>query len=159
MAARRQRLATGVVLIVAGLVLFALQQGRGLGEATVFLVLGAAFLAAYVYRKVYGLLVPAGIMLGLALGRLAAEPLSTVGDPGRLGLGIGFLLIWGIAKLYQGESHWWPLVPGAILVVTALPMTRHLVDGLLDRWPLILVVIGVILVFTGMAAGRSGRTS
>lgn len=156
MAARRQRLATGVVLIAAGLVLFALQESRGLGEATVFLVLGAAFLAAYAYRRAYGLLVPAGVMLGLALGSLAAQPLSTWGDPGRLGLGLGFLSIWGIGKLYQGESHWWPVIPGGILILTALPATRRLFDYLFDHWPLLLVAIGAVLVAAALRTGRSG---
>ena len=58
---------TGIALIVIGTVLYLLERSRGIDAAAVFLLVGSAFFAAYLYRREFGYLVAAGILLGLGL--------------------------------------------------------------------------------------------
>lgn len=154
---RRSGSMAGIVLIVIGLVLFTLQFTEGLGGATTLAVLGALFVAGYLYWRAYGLLIPGGILLGLGLGSLAENSLTGLGDLSSLGLGLGFVSIYVIAWAYQGGTHWWPLIPGAILIVSGLAQASAAVQRLVSvGWPLILVLVGLFLVAGGRAwRGRS----
>ena len=62
------------------------------------------------------------------------------------GLGCGFIAIFLIPLLYERRTHWWPLIPGGILVVSAIPHSKSLLRLMLDNWPLFLVAAGLILV-------------
>jgi hypothetical protein len=150
---RRRRLVAGATLIVLGLALFALDRFEGLGSAAIFFVVGAAFLAAYLARREYGFLVPAGLLLGLGLGRAGAGTLLDFSDnPVLFGLGCGFAAIWLIDLVYARRNQWWPLIPGTVLILLGLP-----VDGvyyLLDHWPLLLIAAGLMLLVTAFFPGR-----
>ena len=76
------------------MLLFALQLSNASGQYAVALI-GAAFLAAYAIWRVYGLLIPGGILLVL---------------------GAGFASIYVIDALVRGprDARWSALVPGAI---------------------------------------------
>lgn len=141
---RNRTLIAGWVLILAGLGLFALQYLEGYGESVVLLVVGAAFLAGYVMRRSYGLLVPGAIVVGVGLGQLGQEIFDTTGDIEAVGVGVGFLLIYVIDAMYRGSTHWWPLIPGGILVVAG---TSSLLDADVGRllWPALLVLAGVVM--------------
>ncbi len=156
---RRRRITVGSILIVLGLGFFYLQRFEGLGGAAILLFVGAAFLAAYLYRKTYGFLVPAGILLGLGAGEMLEDQWFREGEPVLLGLGLGFVAIYLVARLYEGATHWWPLIPGGILVLTAVPGTRRLLRYLFDNWPLLLVVIGLLLLVSALRrpAGRDAE--
>lgn len=157
-AQRQARVTAGATLIVVGLVLFFLQNMEGLGDTAVFAVLGAIFLIGYLWRKSYGLLVPAGILLGLAVGSYIEE-VTTGGANWKLfGLGCGFFFIYGLDLLYRRRRVWWPLVPGSILVLLAFPVTEDLLDLVLEHWPLLLVIIGLVIVVNALArpGGSSG---
>ncbi len=134
----------GWVLIIAGIGLFGLQYFEGYGEALVLLVVGTVFLAAYFMRRTYGLLVPGGIIIGIGLGQLGQELFDTTGDIEALGLGVGFLLIYAIDSMYRGSSHWWPLIPGGVLVVAG---TSSVVDADVVKllWPALFVIVGVAM--------------
>ncbi len=153
---RRRRMTVGAILIVLGLGFFYLQRFEGLGGAAILLFVGTVFLAAYLFRRAYGFLVPAGVLLGLGTGEIFEDYWLSEGEPVVLGLGLGFFAIYLIALLYEGASHWWPLIPGSVLVLTATPVTRGLIRYLFDNWPLLLVVIGVFLLLTALrrSAGR-----
>jgi len=152
---RRQNIAAGATLIVLGLALFALDRFDGLGRTAVFFVLGAGFLAAYLARREYGFLVPAGVMLGLGLGRAGRGSLLEFSDnPVWLGLGCGFLAIWLIELIYRRRNQWWPLIPGTVLILVGLPDTDELFEYLLDNWPLLLVAAGVLLLIVAFRPSR-----
>ena len=155
--AKQQQMISGVAIISLGLALYFLQRTQSLGNAAVFFIVGAFFLAAYLYRRAHGLLIPACILLGLGSGKMFEASDWSVGDATKLGLGFGFVAIFVIALLYERRSHWWPLIPGGILILLGFPDTEGVVAWMFENWPLILVFIGV-LVFIG-AFGQRRRPS
>jgi len=148
---RRSQIAAGAALIVIGLVALALQYFEGPGRAVVLLLAGGAFIATYFYSEITGLLIPGGILSGLGLGMLGEWWGVSVRDPNAVGLGIGFIAIYVIERLYRHRAHWWPLIPGVILVGSGLGAHFGDVGHMLWRWaPAILVVLGVVLVVRAM---------
>ena len=142
-----------IALIIVGAVLFALQFSRGPEDAIVFLVVGAVLLAAYFRRKSYAFLVPACILLGIGLGAVGERSGIEFDDFGSFGLGLGFLAIFIIDTIVRGRTHWWPLIPGGVLLlgsVSDLPVTRVITRG----WPLILVVVGLWLLLRNRGIAR-----
>jgi len=156
---RRRRVIAGLTLIVLGLALYALDLVEGLGQAAVFFLVGGAFLAAYLARREYGFLVPAGILLGLGVGKVGQDTVLAFADkPIPFGLGCGFIAIWLIALLYERRSQWWPLIPGTVLILVGLPDTDELFGYLFGHWPLLLVVAGVIVLLIALLSpGRQGE--
>lgn len=150
------RLIAGAVLIVVGLGLLALQYVEGLSEAVIFFLIGGVFVAAYLYSRAYGLLIPGGILMGLGLGSVGEGALLSFGGLENIGLGLGFVAIYVIDLVYRGRTHWWPLIPGGVLIVSGLAEGSPVFQELLEvGWPLILVFIGLALLAGGF--GLFGR--
>jgi len=156
---KHRRIASGLVFIVVGLALWALQWAEGVGRAVFFCLVGGAFLAGYLYRRKYGFLIPGCLLLGLGAGQLGRDSVFSFGDPTHLGLGSGFVAIFVIAFLYERRSHWWPLIPGGILILVGLPNTERALQFLYRNWPLILVFIGLMILLGafGRPKGRRER--
>jgi len=139
----------GVILIVVGVTLFAVQL-LDLDADVIVLVIGLVFATAYAGTRRYGLLVPAGILTGLGTGILL-EDFGATGEPVVLGLGLGFLAIYGIDLLTSGArepGRWWPLIPGAILTVIAGASGAFGVEGeraIAQGWPILLIAVGAWL--------------
>jgi len=154
---RRSKMISGVTLIGIGLLLFWLNRVENIADSILFFVIGSLFLGAYLYSKNYGLLIPGCLLLGLGTGTLLDE-LNRFGDPWQIGLGAGFVAIFLIALIYEKRSHWWPLIPGGVLLITAFSIGDELMDFLFSGgWPLVLVVIGLIIVlgsFTKQGPGK-----
>ncbi|NIM62909.1 MAG: hypothetical protein GTN89_03285, partial [Acidobacteria bacterium] len=85
--------------------------------------------------------------------------MDRIDDPWKVGLGAGFIAIFVIALVYEKRSHWWPLIPGGILLVTAFSIGEELMDFLFSGgWPLVLIIIGVIIVLGALGKrGSSGH--
>jgi hypothetical protein len=66
----RQKFTAGVVLVLFGLGFYLVQRLETIGNEVIMLIIGAAFLVAYFYQKAYGLLIPAGVLLGLGAGNM-----------------------------------------------------------------------------------------
>jgi hypothetical protein len=151
----KSRLTTGVMLILLGLALYSLRQFGGVGRSIVLIGCGAVFVAGYLYTRAYMLLVTGCIVFGLGFGNLGKAKAYFLGDFTFVGLGIGFILIWLIALLYQRRSHWWPLVPGVILILLGFEtwgrVWRYLFS---DGWPLILVIVGALIVLGALGRSR-----
>lgn len=150
---QQSRIAAGFTLVVVGIFLLFLKSMEGYGESVTFGALGAAFLGAYLWRKAYGLLIPAGVLLGLAVGSALDE--GSVGETrwNLVGLAAGFFGIYVLDLVYRGKNRWWPAIPGALLLLVAFPWGEDLLELLLDHWPLILVLIGGILLLTAFGGG------
>lgn len=150
------RLAAGAILIVVGLILLASQLVEGLADHVWTLLIGGLFVTGYFYRRAYGLLIPGCILLGIGLGNLGQGPILQLGDFDSIALGLGFLAIFVIDTLYRGRSHWWPLIPGGVLVISGLAEGSQAFKDLLTvGWPGILILIGLIILSgTFRGAGR-----
>lgn len=153
MARRSNQVVAGLVLIAAGVAFWLLRDSAGFARAAAFLVAGTVLLAAYFARRRYGLLVPGCLLTGVGVGLLAGEGGGLLDDPVVLGLGGGFVAIWLVAKLYQGRSHWWPLIPGVILILVGLRNGEEVLRWLVHNWPLALVAAGVIVLVAALRPG------
>jgi hypothetical protein len=151
---QRSQIAAGTALVAIGVVALALQYVDGPGRAVVLLLAGGSFIATYFYSEIYGLLIPGGILSGLGLGSLGEWWGASLRDPNAVGLGIGFIAIYLIERLYRHRAHWWPLIPGVILVVSGLGARFGDVGHILWRSaPVILVVLGIVLVARAITRG------
>ena len=139
----------GVILIVIGVALFAVQLLH-LDADVIVLIIGLVFATAFVATRRYGLLIPAGILTGLGTG-IVLEDFGYSGEPVLLGLGLGFLAIYAIDLVTSGAHRpggWWPLVPGAILTAIAGMTGAFGPDGeraIEQGWPIVLIAAGAWL--------------
>jgi hypothetical protein len=143
----------GVILIVVGLTLFAVQLLH-LDADVIVLVIGLVFATAFAMTRRYGLLIPAGILTGLGAGILL-EDFGAAGEPVMLGLGLGFLTIYAVDALTSGArepGRWWPLIPGAIITVIAGASGTFGEQGaraIEQGWPILLIAVGAWLLLRG----------
>ena len=145
--APRRRVFTGVTLIVLGAGLYALRYWGDIDQAATLFLIGGAFLAAYFYQGQFAFLVPACLFLGVGGGQFLDVASS-------IGLGSGFLAITVIALAYERRFHWWPLIPGGVLLIVGFERVEW-VRLVFDHWPLLLVVGGILLLFAGRARPAS----
>lgn len=142
------RLVAGVILIMIGLGLLAARITGMTGGSFVLLFLGGVFLAGYLARQAYGLLVPGGILLGLGVGDLLQGAFPSLEGLNSIGLGLGFMSIFAIDWLSSRRERWWPLVPGGILVLVGLADTSESMAQMLQAlWPFLLILVGLFLLF------------
>lgn len=155
-ARERKGLAGGAVLILLGI---ALLIGPLTGWQFTWLALptlAVIFLAWGLLMRSFGLLIPGGILAGIALGTslMQARPgLLDGADNGGLFL-LCFAAGWGLITLLSpltvGGFRWWPLIPGGIMAVIG---TALLADQLqMLAWlniagPLLLIGLGVWIIF------------
>ena len=88
-------------------------------------------MAGYLYRGTYALLIPGGILLGLGLGAIGERAMPGSVDFVAIGLSVGFLAIYVIALVYASRSHWWPLIPGVILILAGIAAGNRSLEHLL----------------------------
>lgn len=156
--------AAAVVLIVLG-VLALLGRGTvpmlggvdsllGMGDlnftaGTVFLSIASCFLFFAFWKRIYGLLIPGGIIAGFALGVTFAGLIG--GAPFFWGLSLGFLSIYLLGQRLFNVSSPWPLFPGVALLalgaVVAAANLPGLLGGSMLAVPLLLIGAGLYLGF------------
>ena len=153
----RGRVAAGIALIAIGLLLVFVQAFDLNIPGWLFLGgLGLIFLVWGVLTRTFGLVIPGGVLGGIALGVFLTElPLagmteSASGGLFLLGFSLGWALMTLLSPLTCERVQWWPLIPGGILAaVGAILLLGGFGLQLLTlvgvAWPLILVVIGVYL--------------
>ena len=146
----------GAVLVVVGAVLLGARFNDVVAAGGPALWIGLGCLTWWAFSGNYGLLLPAGVLTGLGVG-LMLDHVAFYGNPVALGLGVGFLAIYALDALRRRRSSsWWPLVPGAVLVVVGLLQNTSGRDSLGELgWPLFLIVIGIIII--GGALSRRAR--
>lgn len=149
------QIAAGLALIaLGGLLLFLERLESGAHAHLLFILIGGIFVAGYLYKRAFGLLIPGALLMGMG-GGLAFEDLHSGpfvhGDKVALGLGLGFVLIYVASLLYERRNRWWPLIPGGVLVIASLPDFVW-VDDVLDFWPVAVMAVGVLLLFRAVAS-------
>jgi hypothetical protein len=144
----RARLIPGLVLIVLGIA-FLLAQYFEFGPALFLILLGLVFLVPYALTRSYGLLIPGCILAGVGLGLVFDRPPLGTAIAVPLGLGLGFIAIFVLQLIVARQSHWWPLIPGGLLVLVGIAEGIPQAQVLFEKgWPLILVLAG-LLILTG----------
>ncbi|MBN1326813.1 MAG: hypothetical protein JW996_02555 [Candidatus Cloacimonetes bacterium] len=135
---RKRGFTAGIFLIVLGsLILFPLD----INLSTIHFILGGLFLAGYFYKESYGLLIPGCLLISLSLSSVRSSFFGFQ-DFSAFWLGIGFIAIYVIDRIYRGDTHWWPLLPGIILI---LAESRNLHRLISVGWPVILIFVGIMM--------------
>jgi len=125
------------------------------------LALGIVLLAVFVFTRAYIALVFGAILSGLGVGLIVASALPGGEAEGAaivLGLGAGFISIWIVSTLASlREHHFWPLIPGGILVAVGAGLALDLFEGDMSRYvvPAVIALIGLAIMVGGYL--RTGR--
>jgi len=150
----------GFVLLTLALVIFAAELLPGLvGEwlGAVFLGgLGVAFLAVFLVRRdFWWAIIPAGVLLTLALvaGLSSTLPGEAVGGILFLGMGLTFALL-SLVQTPQGRMRW-ALIPAGVLLLLGLAAFAVAGGALLNYlWPAALILAGIYLLARFFFASR-----
>ncbi len=158
---RRPNLTLGLILLVVGVILL-VTRFVAVETAPVWLLgLGAAFALIAIVNASYGALVSGMVLLGLGAGMILGDR-GTAGIPEGtwilLGLGAGFVGIYVLALILKLNRHWWPLLPGVVLLVAGgwryvrrfafLP--PEVVIAIRTWWPAALIVAGGWMLFRAL---------
>lgn len=151
---RKDQWVGGAVLIAIGV---ALLLGQLVGETGQFVTLGIGLvlLVLFAVSRNPGTLIGGGIVTGIGAGVLVAA--NTEGDIAGaavlFGLGFGFIGVWLIGTLLRiKEITFWPLIPGAILVVVGIVVLAgsEAARTFAVLWPVLLIGLGVIVLLAAL---------
>lgn len=158
-ATTRSKLATGVMLIVLGLGLYAMQYLDASHRPLLLTLIGGLFLAAYFGTRSYFLLVLGGIIGGLGVGMFGERRAFAVHEYTEIGLGAGFALIFLIRLAYERKSHWWPLVPALVLFLLGFHAWREFRLFVFSSrgWPILIVILGALVVLGALGRGKKKK--
>ena len=151
------KIIAGLILILLGLSLSGINIFAGFSGNTILLLLGGLFIAWYFYNNAYGLLIPGCILAGLGLSSIGSHYFWHSSHNSQLGIGLGFIAVFVIDLINNGKSHWWPLIPGGIMVFTALGQGAFGLRNLFHMiWPVILIILGlgIIAKSTGIVKSK-----
>lgn len=162
----------GVLLIAIGVLFFVNQffDLPGLESLATFFVMGLGifFLAWGVISHNDGLMVPGGILTGIGLGIvLIAGPLN-LGDgdlSGAVFMGafaLGWVLITIFTALFTEKTHWWPLIPAAIMAIISGAILvqgpfMFALEWLGKLWPLALIAGGIAILLGARKINEKGN--
>lgn len=152
---RQGGLIAGIILIIIGIAVL-LINFKLVEPGFMLVALGASFLVAFVFMRLIGFLIPGMILFWLGIAVTLNQ--SNILNPRLDGpviltaLGLAFMSIF----IFMGRRrHWWPLIPGGILLVLGvasllalqnlLPFTVGQLANLI--LPAILIIIGLWLIF------------
>jgi len=153
----RDRVILGVMLIAIGLLVF-LSQVIDLPQIELLILPGLAliFLLWGLLTREIGLMIPGGILAGIALGvyliigPYAGQIEENQGGIFLLAFSAGWALISLLSLISKQGFQWWPLIPGGIIGLVGLAVMRggaamQLLEILGYAWPLALVAVGAYL--------------
>lgn len=155
---RGSAVTAGIILILAGLTAFAANFIKPDGALFIG-VLALIFLAAGMVRRSNGLLVPGGVLTGIAGGIYLTQNVfhnatnNFTGGMFLLAFAAGWVLITLLSlalHLFDGKHGvmLWPLIPGSIMALTGglIATGNNAALDLLNKgWPLILIIIGATI--------------
>lgn len=153
-------LTAGITFIVVGLSLYGMQYLPPTGESAVLALVGVLGVVGYLFTRFRYLLVLGCILFGLGVGSFGERSAWVWGEFSEIGLGLGFILIYAIGLVYERRGHWWPLVPGVILLLLGFRAWRNFRLFVFSErgWPLILVIVGGLILLGTLGKARKKRT-
>ena len=153
-ASSRNSLIAGVAIIVLGLIALAAQLGAtGPNGLLILPALAAVFLAWGLLTRTFGLVIPGGILAGIAFGAflaegpLAGQPETLTGGVVLVAFSFGWVLVSLRSPLTARSFQWWPRIPAAILAtIGALLIAGGSAEAVAKvlgfAWPVILIGVG-----------------
>lgn len=165
---KKNPVSSGIGLVALGILFLAFQFVDFEGYL-VLPALGIGFIAWAILGSKKGLLIPGGILSGIALGVIMSESVlasrlggDTDGALFMLGFSAGWFVITAFTLLFFNDYQWWPMIPGTIMGLIGVGI---LTDGvLLDLlgyagrfWPVILIVIGLSIVLKQFQQEETGE--
>ncbi|HVN75978.1 MAG TPA: DUF5668 domain-containing protein [Thermoanaerobaculaceae bacterium] len=152
--ARKSNLGFGIILVVVGGILLMTRFALVSTAPAWLLGLGVGLALIAIVGASYGALVGGMVLLGLGGGMLLGDRGVGGVSSGNwivLGLGAGFIGIWILALVLKLRSHWWPLVPGFVLLAVGgarfyrrfAIVPPEVMVIVRTWWPALLVVVGV----------------
>lgn len=167
---KRDGLVGGIILVVIGLIALVGQfvDLDGFPNLGLFIVpaIGVIFLLWGIISREAGSIIPGGIMSGIGLGIvLIAGPFEIASGENEGGIfmlsfALGWVLITVLTAVFTEETHWWALIPGAIMgliggTVLVGGVFETILSLLGDLWPLALIVIGGWILIQAMRGKAS----
>ena len=120
--------------------------------------LGLIFIIWSFFSKESELLIPGGIIEGLGLGIVFVVLSKTLGEESKgglffIGFAIGWLLIVILSKIIFKKNVLWPLIPSILLFIFGFIIFLGekgltILTNLNYIWPYLLIVAGIIVIFT-----------
>ncbi len=156
---RREAVVGGTLLIAIGVLVLLAQNIKTEMLGLLFLpALGGLFLLAGIVGRQAGFIIPGGILTGIGLGAIFTQSPSLAitetaqGGVFFIGFALGWFLIPVLTKLFTPETHWWALIPGAIMALIggALMLggaALNVLEFIGRWWPLMLVALGLVIIF------------
>ncbi|HNP72300.1 MAG TPA: hypothetical protein PLO33_12285 [Kouleothrix sp.] len=145
---RNNTLALG--LIAVGMLLFLGRLGPLHVEyegGMVLLTIASCFLFFSFWKRIYGLLIPGGILAGLSMGVAFAD--MTNGVSVLWGLALGFMAVLFGGRILFNKQSAWPAIPAVVLfaigTIVAVASLPGLFAGGLVWLPLLLIGAGLYL--------------
>ena len=160
----RNALLGGFVLVLVGGAALASELWPDV-DRYIPLVIGLGLLGVFAINRAYVALVGGAIMTGIGTGLLVADvfPGDNVDGPGAvLGLAFGFIGIWLVGSVMNlREHHFWPLIPGGILLLVGIGLVLDLFTDDISRLfvPAVVVVVGVLIMLLGYLRMSRGAGS
>jgi hypothetical protein len=154
----------GALLVLVGLLLLAERHAPAL-VPVIPLAAGVCLLAAGLLVRWPGLLVSAGVLIGVGLGVLVARGSSpeVAASAFLVCIGAGLLMAWLLAVLLRvHELRWRPLLAGlgfvaAGALVYVLGIGPTLLTLTVGWWPVLLIAIGAVLLAGARARARAAH--
>ena len=136
-------IAVGVLLFLGRLAPLQVEFKGGM----VLLTIASCFLFFSFWKRIYGLLIPGGILAGLSLGVAFAD--MTSGVSVLWGLALGFLVVLFGGRMLFNQRSSWPAIPAVILfgvgMIVAAANLPGIFAGALVWLPLLLIAAGLYL--------------
>lgn len=159
---RNGGLVGGLILLIVGVIALLGQllpdSLGGLFGTFLLLGLGLAFMAIGIVTRESGWFIPGGILTGLGAGTalLTSSLINSLsGDEGGWFLLIfaaGWVLIPIMSVIFTKETHWWALIPAAIIGLVGLSVLyggvfMNALEWVGKLWPVVLIIAGGLLLW------------
>ncbi len=165
----------GLILIAIGLFALLTQvvsfDQFGFANLGLYFVagLGAIFMLAGIATREPGFFIPGGILSGIGWGIVLTA--GSLGEASGIESGSLFMIAFGFGwftiplftAIFTQETHWWPLIPGSIMILIGLAVGLEGVFltllTLLGRvWPLFLVFAGLAMLVGALRRSNNEKT-
>lgn len=165
----KRNITTGVIFILIGIFSF-LSVFHFTWKFNVVLLIGACFIAAYIFSKrQLGFLIPGCILLSIGIHSFLTDNNIWPNSDGEfflILLGCAFLAVMLVHTMWLKTSNWgekyWPIFPGGVLVLigTLAVLDKYNEYSFWDSvfkygLPLLLIAIGIKIIF--FPSGRHGN--